>query len=266
MSVGSGPNMPREPWQGLPGGQAGWGSPSPTWGYGPPGGGRPVGPGGPQPPKSRVVVILVALVDLVFQRTSASAPWMIVFSTQYSWNGSPILPPTTSASFSTPEPETGFVASPQQLPADMAAYWQSWIETGGPPASTPFHTGGYLATHGTGNAQFNSALRDYGDVQTIQYTSGAATDGSYGFAGSMGSAIQCSTVRWSAKISAVSPGATVTQPSDRSMFAPQIPPGSYSWITQQGLRESCFVVLPGVPYADVLGEWGGFFAAQTSSG
>ncbi len=205
-----------------------------------------------------------ALSDLVFQRASATAPWLIVFTTTYGWAGGSIIAPTTPSSFSTPAPQSGFTTDPQQFPADLAAYWRSWEYTGAPPPSTPFTTAGFLLEHGIADSKTQATWHALGDSETIHFTSSAPFDKRYDFASIMGGNLLCSSISWSSVIRAMSPGARVTQPQDRSALAPEVPPGQYRLVKQQGLRESCFLILPaGTP--DVLGEWGGFTSASTSA-
>ncbi len=201
------------------------------------------------------------LEDVVFQRMNASSPWLIVLTTTYNWGQSPLLMPTTAASFSMAPPLKTQPVDPAWLPIDMALYWQSWKNTGHAPAITPFQNIGYLLSHGTSIVNGERYLQANGDSESIHYFP-TPTYGNFEFATKYSGVLDCSSIQWKAVITAKYPSSTVYQPPNRSIFAPQIPSGSYRQVTQYGIRESCFFSIPN--YApSVLGERGGFYVAST---
>jgi len=197
-----------------------------------------------------------SVVDLlVITRADAASRWKLSLEATFAWDD-PILflgatgqvPFDSHLSASTSQ-------AAQELPAAMAAYWQSWADHGGPPVDTPFSTNGSLLDRGTAIVNGRRHLAQIGAARSTHYTRGTLA---YSFPIGDHSTMVCSSVHWRSETTPAAGGALV-QPDDRSEWGDLIAPGRYRSIETQGLRQSCFVATDGP--AGVFGQNGDVFEA-----
>lgn len=196
-----------------------------------------------------------AIELMVFTRSSAAAPWLLTVDTNFDALGrvsGRVIDGAAVDNFAAAPPSLGGL-DPATLPGLLGAYWQSWKDTGRPPAQTPLTTAGYLADHGPEIWQFHQALAAHGVHETVRYYADPK-DGPYVF--SLGeTSLACGAVRWQVHYEPATAGATLEQSADRE-FSAMLEPGQYRTITAAGLRQSCFRLYP-ADGIDVLGENGG---------
>lgn len=77
-------------------------------------------------------------------------------------------------------------------------------------------------------------------METIAYRAGPHSPD---FATPQGD-FMCGEIRSHSVITSATAGNTLVQPSDQSLFGLQLPPGSYSSVTSDGLRDDCWGVSP----------------------
>jgi hypothetical protein len=201
---------------------------------------------------------------MVFTRASTSLPWMLNFDTGYSE-----IPTMSEQSevdaqgFDAPAPSfTGVTVS--DLPGELAAYWQTWKDTGAAPPGARFEGGTWTNEWGPYIYNYAQELTSEGLSEAATYSADPSQDGQWTFAiddmvGDQlvdGMALSCGTVRFTSVISALS-GYTITQPVDQSTWSDLLPAGTYSQLTRVGLRQSCFLLQPGSASIGVVGGNGG---------
>ncbi len=198
---------------------------------------------------------------MVFTRASAAAHWMLSLETGYS-----IAAPTAWV-YATPETMTsGFdLPSPthNELPGDLAAYYQHWATDGTAPTS-PFAPGVFTSSVGQTQVATDKTYASEGQVHRVTYSVDLAADGVWSASAnndrdqpSYGWTLTCGTEHY-VSVTTLAKGATpIVQPADVSAWGSTLPPGQYTSVTQWGLHESCFMDDPyGTPYI-VLGHQGG---------
>jgi hypothetical protein len=202
---------------------------------------------------------------MVFTRASAQDHWMLSLETGYSFAAG------AAWVYATPAPMTGGfdIRTPvgtyrNDLPGDLAAYYQHWADYGAPPPKTPFGPGLFTSTVGQTEVTEDTTLAGEGQVHHVVYSADPGRDGDWSFAANeteeqptYGWALSCGTVRYEAVTTLAKGAAPMVQPSDVSTWGPTLPAGQYTKITQWGLHQSCFLDGPnGSPYM-VLGQNGG---------
>ena len=198
---------------------------------------------------------------MVFTRASAAAHWMLSLETGYSI-GAP-----TAWVYATPETMTsGFdLPSPthNELPGDLAAYYQHWATDGTAPTS-PFAPGVFTSSVGQTQVATDKTYASEGQVHRVTYSVDLAGDGVWSASAnndrdqpSYGWTLTCGTEHY-VSVTTLAKGATpIVQPVDLSAWGSTLPPGQYTSVTQWGLHESCFMDDPyGTPYI-VMGHEGG---------
>ena len=209
---------------------------------------------------------------MVMTRASAQAPWMVSLETGYSFATGKAWVDATPASMT-----GGFdlpMAPRNELPKDLAAYYQHWADDGASPPTTPFASGVFTSAIGQTQVTLDKTLAAEGQVHHVVYSYDLVHDGDWAVAAnnveeqsSYGWALSCGTVRYEA-VTTLAPGAQpIVQPPDLSTWGSTLPAGQYTKITQWGLHESCFLDDPyGIPYL-VLGHNGGVVrSASVSAG
>lgn len=198
---------------------------------------------------------------MVFTRASAAAHWMLSLETGYSI-GAP-----TAWVYATPETMTsGFdLPSPvhNELPGDLAAYYQHWAADGTAPTS-PFAPGVFTSAVGQTQVATDKTYAAEGQLHRVSYSVDLTADGVWSASAnndrdqpSYGWTLTCGTEHY-VSVTTLAKGATpIVQPADLSTWGSTLPPGQYTSVTQWGLHESCFMDDPyGTPYI-VLGHEGG---------
>lgn len=197
----------------------------------------------------------------VFTRASATAHWMLSLETGYSI-GAP-----TAWVYATPETMTsGFdVPSPthNELPGDLAAYYQHWATDGTAPTSQ-FAPGVFTSSVGLTQVATDKTHAAEGQVHRVVYSVDLAEDGVWSASANndrdqvpYGWTLTCGTERYVSTTTPAKGAAPIVQPPDSSAWGATLPPGPYTSVTQWGLHESCFMDDPfGAPYI-VMGHDGG---------
>jgi hypothetical protein len=199
---------------------------------------------------------------LVFTRDSMSTHWMLSLETEYAFakGGAWVYatPASLAGGFDLPSPPHN------ELPADLGAYYEHWVDTGMPPPTSPFASGAFTTSLGQTQVKEDETLAAAGEIHRVTYSVDVAQDGDWTVAANnikaqptYGWALSCGTVRYEA-VTTLAPGApAILQPADRSAWGATLAPGQYSRVTQWGLHETCFLDdLDGIPYL-VLGHDGG---------
>jgi len=224
-------------------------------------------------PSSFLAEVTTASVDgslpdlsfMVLTRSSAHAHWMLALETGYSFAGSAWVyatPPVAAGGFDRATPNVGVKFS--ALPADLAAYYQHWEDSGTPPKRTPFGPGVFTSQVGQQDVANVKSFAGKGAVHHVIFSADPAQDGDWAFASNDvkeqppdGWVLSCGTVRYVATTTINAAAAPLIQPSDLSTWGPTLPAGQYTKITQWGLHESCVLAdADGVPFL-VLGRNGG---------
>jgi hypothetical protein len=198
---------------------------------------------------------------MVFTRASPATQWMVSLETGYSFASG------AAWVYATPEAMAGGFDLPtptrNELPGDLAAYYQYWANAGSAPTS-PFAPGVFTSAIGQTQAKLDTTLAGEGQVHRVVYSIDLAHDGVWSVAANnvaeqpvYGWGLTCGTVRYEAVTTLASGAAPMVQPVDRSTWGSTLTPGRYTEITQWGLHESCFLDdTAGVPFI-VLGHNGG---------
>ena len=198
---------------------------------------------------------------MVFTRASAATHWMVRLETGYSFaSGDAWI-------YATPEAIPGGFDLPtpirNELPGDLAAYYQHWASDGTAPTS-PFAPGVFTSAQGQTQAALDQSFTAAGQVHRVVYTIDLAGDGVWSVAANnvrerpvYGWGLTCGTVRYEAVTSLAKGAAPMIQPADLSTWGSSVPAGQYTRITQWGLHESCVLDdAADIPFI-VLGHNGG---------
>jgi hypothetical protein len=188
----------------------------------------------------------------VLTKKSASSPWQLSFDTGY--DGVNSTPPplmtfdTYSVGFGTPDIEayaTRPSASPP-VPASkylplLAALYQSYKDTGAPPASTPFVKNGYARAIGADLATDREGEVYAGNRQHYSFSADAGA-GAWQFSNG-GYPLVCGSVVDAATVTPVS--GLIYQNGDETNYGIPLPPGEYKQVTTFAIHQTCVVVVQG---------------------
>ena len=171
---------------------------------------------------------------LVISRQSASTPWMVVADPGEKGALRLVVGRKGHEGFD-PSVSSGFGA---QLPAELAAYWQSWASRGGAPAKTRLAAGTWTTVAGAKLAKKPSgALTAFnGLIAKYRYEAGDA-DERWSFA-VHGGTLTCGVVRYQTTWSAL--GGYTWQPPDQSNWGDNVAPGLYEDIVDTQIAQPCF--------------------------
>jgi hypothetical protein len=198
---------------------------------------------------------------MVFTRASAAAHWMVSLETGYSFASGDAwiyaTPEAIPGGFDLPTPTRN------ELPGDLAAYYQHWASVGTAPTS-PFAAGVFTSAQGQTQVALDRSFTAAGRVHRVVYSIDLAGDGVWSVAANnvreqpvYGWGLTCGTVRYEAVTSLAKGAAPMIQPADLSTWGASVPAGQYTLITQWGLHESCVLDdAAGIPFI-VLGHNGG---------
>jgi hypothetical protein len=213
---------------------------------------------------------------VVLTKTGQSAPWQLSFDATFSgvdgqpptilsFDESPSsnasgLPSGTSPYNPVPTKE-GPMPSSGFLPA-LAAYWQTWKDTGSAPSSTVFRDDGETSGAGEyfasspqgyvvrGRWKFKGVVHSYAYQNHYAYQSDPQAH-DWVFSAYGGYPMVCGYVQASATASPLGVGPLI-QNLDRTNWGMQLAPGLYSSITSVSTHEACvFVVNSGL---DAVGD------------
>lgn len=200
-----------------------------------------------------------ALVEImVFTRASSSQPWSLAFDTAYTGSTRLGAYPASidGGAFNADAPEVDGTAS--SLPAELAAYWQHWVDSGSAPADTRFADGSFTSVQGAAIHEARLERRADGIAENVTYTPDTA-GGVWSFAVNREGgltpdfALTCGTVRYVRVATSTRNGGTLVQDLGFQPFGTLLRPGAYASVTEQGLRQSCFLTRAGSRDVDVIG-------------
>jgi hypothetical protein len=192
----------------------------------------------------------------ILTKASPSASWKVSFDSGYDATTTGAIPPTLPFALQpVADPGSGeggedynpSVTSVGPTPASkflplLAAYWQSYKDTGHAPANTVFVADGETTGEGADLAQNRQGAIYAGTRQTYEFQADTSA-GSWLFAVSGGYAMECGFVLDNATNTAVS--GYMNQNSDESNYGPPLPPGEYRQITTAAVHETCVYVVQG---------------------
>jgi hypothetical protein len=184
---------------------------------------------------------------LIISRLSAASPWKVVSDPGYT--GTAILDrPSGGGGFdSTSSPS---VASAGRLPGALASYWQTWTDSGQPPANASFAAGDWTTKAGATMAEAPQGATDAvnGLEGYYRYQPGAS-DEIWSFGAAQG-AITCGVVR--AQTTWTSPTGTY-QPVSLTNWGPSVAAGDYQAVAETSIVQPCFFQRPGEAISVVSG-------------
>jgi hypothetical protein len=201
----------------------------------------------------------------ILTKDSASAPWQLSFDTGYSGTNNqqpPLLPfdlqpgPESSSNsladwYNPPPTKSPSTPAPTFLSL-LAQYYQSFKETGNPPANDRFMVGGDADGYGTQlatNRQNNISL---GSRSHYDFSADPSA-GEWEFSGAGGLPIECGTVLDTSTNTPVG-GPVLLQNADRTTWGMPLPPGTYSKIITTTTHPTCVDDVDGV--LDAAGDSG----------
>jgi hypothetical protein len=170
-------------------------------------------------------------VDAVFTKESAKAPWLISYLVSF-------IPSTGSI----PDLSgTSIGAEPPPIPFDItivgsqfASFFTTVFDTCSIPAQSWPQTGS-MAQETNRILEDCQALPAEGLKESLTYQ---ATAHSPAFA-LPGGDFMCGELRWTSTITTTT-GKPVVQPADQSEFGPELAPGSFGSVTNDGVRDACW--------------------------
>lgn len=170
------------------------------------------------------------VIEAVFTKEDAGAPWLITYLVSFV-DGSAYLTRNTMA---TPAPTFTFDVS--IVGGQLASFFQTVFATGKPPSGSWPQTGS-IAQETERIQSSRSSLKTDHFQETLVYRAGPH---SVAFA-IPGGAFMCGEIR-SHSVLTSSIGQPLVQPSTRSTFGQELPPGSYSSVTSDTMRDACWTV------------------------
>ena len=200
---------------------------------------------------------------MIFTEAAPGAPWLLAFDTGYA---GPLVqePVRTAGGLDAAAPKLGWIA-PASVGPMLASYWQHWKDDRSPPPGTVFAPGYWTTEHGRNDiatTKQGGVSSDCGCRRWVTYRSDAR-DGVYQFAFTPTAGyplldLVCSTVRYS-DVARPLAGQTLYQNPARTNWGGTLPPGNYSSITSEGLRQTCVIASPSQGVAlQVAAANGGF--------
>ncbi len=184
---------------------------------------------------------------LVITRQSVSTPWMVVADPGQDGALRLDAARTGHGGFDPAVPS----GSGSHLPADLAAYWQSWASRGRAPAQSPLAPGKWTTVAGAKLAKTpsGSLTASNGLIAKYRYQAGDA-DERWSFAVNAGT-LTCGVVRYQTTWSAL--GGYTWQPPEQSNWGANVAPGFYQDIIDTLIAQPCFLERPGQGIAVVSG-------------
>jgi hypothetical protein len=187
----------------------------------------------------------IVLQDLlVFARSRVQEPWRAMFEIAHQGSPlSPLLVPDSGPAedqFAMPASRPSWM-DPATIPGLLAAYWQSWRDTGHPPASSPFADGYDTNQRGQLLAGEHNRIRGFG-IDDQERFSGDSNDAVWQFSAVLVSNLYCFTIRGTYDERPSSPGGLLRQPASRLSYGGALPPGRYSRIVTERAWETCALI------------------------
>jgi hypothetical protein len=165
--------------------------------------------------------------DVVLTKPDALARWRVAYMVDYSGSISILEPSAIRPVPPAPVPIAG-------IGDQVALFFETMVNTGGPPPNNVWTLDGSLAQEVKNNAGVKQEIEQGGDAEVMTMK---AVDHSIAFASTQGD-IMCGAYRATASVS-TPPNTPTVQPNDRSNWDPLLPPGSYSSVTEHGIHDYC---------------------------
>jgi hypothetical protein len=172
------------------------------------------------------------VVEVVYTKQTSRSPWRIAYLVPYV-NGMPLLYTST---INTPAPKTSVDVA--GVGNQLAAFYQTVFDTGVAPTTWPQR--GALQQETDRIVSSREFLSANHFTESLMYTAGPH---SLDFAIPQGD-LMCGEIRSHSVMSSGVAGTAIVQPLDQSLFGPPLPPGSYSSVTGDSLRDACWGVSP----------------------
>ena len=176
---------------------------------------------------------------LIISRQSGRAPWMVV-SDPGEDGADPLDQPAAGpAGLDAPIAQPG---PDENLPSELAAYWQYWNDYGHAPLGSNLAPGEWTSSVGQSSASTPQGAVNSGNglIGYYQYQAGPS-DQVWNFNTTQGP-LTCGVVRiqsyWT------SPNG-VYQPPSRTNWGPTVPPGAYPALASTDIAQPCFLQRPG---------------------
>jgi hypothetical protein len=177
----------------------------------------------------------------VLTKASPQAPWQLSFDTGAGGsNGSaaPFVALDATQDGYNPVPQKSTVVPADRLLPLLAVYWQSFRETGRPPASTPFVSDGYTTGVGEQIARHRQNSIYAGNRERFHFAPNPAA-GVWQFGVHGGYPMMCGTLR---DVETIVPlKSLLYQNPDETNYGVSLRPGLYRSITNIGDHETCVV-------------------------
>lgn len=208
---------------------------------------------------------------LVLVRPTESQPWRIAEIASVctpAQQPEQVLP----SNIIDPPPPTRLPIPAASIPKLIAAYWQSWVDTGGPPGRDVFdpgpwttQLGGQLASQDRQGSSYGPGIRQRYHFYPAYGSWTFAAQGVHGHA----DFLVCTTVAVQAQLTPGGPSGWLTQPADRHNWGALLAPGHYRVIYTLNVHPTCALEssdgkldLIGGSYRPVA-AWGERSAGQT---
>lgn len=181
---------------------------------------------------------------LVFARPRVQEPWRAMFEIAY--QGSPLLPVLVpdagpvNDQFAVPARRPSWM-DPAAIPGLLAAYWQSWRDTGRPPPRSPFADGYETTQRGQLLAGEHNRIRGSGIDDHERFVVDS-NDAVWQFSAVLVSNLYCFTIRGTYDERPSPPGGLLPQPASRLAYGGALPPGRYSRIVTERAWETCALI------------------------
>jgi len=172
------------------------------------------------------------VIEVVYTKDTRRSPWLIAYLVPYV-NGTPLLDDTM---MNAPAPKSAVNVS--DVGNQLAAFYQTVYDTGVPPTTWPQM--GAIQQETDRIVSSREVLSEDHLAETLAYTAGPH---SLDFANPQGD-LMCGEIRSHSVVTSANRGTPVVQPPDQSLFTPALPPGSYSSVTTDSLRDACWGVTP----------------------
>jgi hypothetical protein len=183
----------------------------------------------------------------VLTKASARAPWQLSFDSGYGETDASkpsLMPFALEPAYSSVRGENLYNSAATSTPPVpvarflpmLAAYWQSWKDTGHPPPHTIFQPGGYTTVVGAGLATSHQNSLYLGSRQTFEFAVDPAA-GHWEFTLSGLVPMTCGTIVDAVTTTPLT--GFLNQNPDESNYGVPLPPGEYRQITLDDEHETC---------------------------
>jgi len=188
--------------------------------------------------------------EAVFTQDTAGEPWLVSYLVSYV-GAAPFLTADSDA----PAPTTPLDVS--IVNRQLATFFQAVFDNGVPPTGS-FRPSGSIKQETEAIIADRNFLTQQKLKETLTYSAG-----SHSIAFDVtGTDLMCGEIR-SHSVTTSANGAPIIQPADQSTFGQELPAGSYSSLTNDGVRDTCWYVTTsgnGLPVVAPISFLGGVYS------